>query len=77
VLRLLDALAPAADLLGETNAFADVAAIIDRGTGADRFRRFYRECDDLVVATHWLAAETLVGAAMDRRGELRGIPECA
>ncbi|HEX2167101.1 MAG TPA: YbdK family carboxylate-amine ligase [Longimicrobiales bacterium] len=77
VLRLLDALAPAADMIGETSALTDVAGIIDDGTGADRLRAFHRECDDLVVATRWLAAETLVGAAMDRLGVLREVPECA
>ena len=77
VLRLLDEVAPAAELIGEAPALTDVTGILDRGTGADRLRAFVAANDDLVLATHWLAAQTLVGTATDRRAVLRELPEFA
>ena len=75
VLRLIDAVVPVAEQLGEAQALEGVTKILERGTGADRLRAFVASRDDLVRATHWLAAETLVGTATDRRASLREMPE--
>jgi glutamate---cysteine ligase / carboxylate-amine ligase len=76
IARLSETLRPAAESLGETSALDGVATILSRGNGAARLRAFHRECDDLVVATRWLIAETMLGAGMDRRREPREPTEC-
>jgi glutamate---cysteine ligase / carboxylate-amine ligase len=74
---LLEDLAPLADELGEADALAGVAGILARGNAASRMRAVHRGSGDLRELTQWLAAETLVGAGMDRRRAQREQAECS
>jgi glutamate---cysteine ligase / carboxylate-amine ligase len=76
IAALLDDVAAVAGELDELTALQGVARILERGNGAERMRRAHEECDDLRLVTEWLAAETLVGAGMDRRSAQREQVEC-
>lgn len=69
--RLLDAVAPTAERLGDGDALGGVEAILSRGTGADRIRRVLPSCDGPAGLVAWLAGESLLGVGMDRRREQR------
>jgi glutamate---cysteine ligase / carboxylate-amine ligase len=68
---LLDHVQPVAAAIGELDALAGVSRILTRGNGATRMRAAYGATGDLKLLTRWLAAETLVGAGMDRRSAQR------
>jgi glutamate---cysteine ligase / carboxylate-amine ligase len=72
--RLMERLGPVAERLGEAESLAGVLRIMERGNAADRMRAAYAgrgEGDDMKAIVRWAAAETLVGAGMDRRGAQR------
>jgi glutamate---cysteine ligase / carboxylate-amine ligase len=71
---LLDHVQRVAEAIGETEALGGVSRILRRGNGAARMREAYGDTGDLKLLMQWLAAETLVGAGMDRRSTQR---ECA
>lgn len=73
--RLADALLPIADGLGEASALEAVEGIVARGNGASRMRRAHEAGPGFRGLMDWLAAETLVGAGMDRRGSQRAPAE--
>jgi glutamate---cysteine ligase / carboxylate-amine ligase len=68
---LLDQVHGLAEAIGETDALGGVSRILTRGNGATRMRDAYGETGDLKLLMQWLAAETLVGAGMDRRSAQR------
>jgi glutamate---cysteine ligase / carboxylate-amine ligase len=68
---LLDQVHRVAEGIGETDALAGVSRILTRGNGASRMREAYGATGDLKLLIQWLAAETLVGAGMDRRSAQR------
>jgi glutamate---cysteine ligase / carboxylate-amine ligase len=72
--RLLERLGPVAEALGEAEPLAGAFRIMDRGNAADRMRDAYAAgggADDMRAIVRWGAAETLVGAGMDRRAAQR------
>lgn len=69
--RLLDAVAPTAERLGDGDALGGVEALLSRGNGADRIRRVLPSCGGLPGLVAWLARESLLGVGMDRRTEQR------
>jgi glutamate---cysteine ligase / carboxylate-amine ligase len=71
VARLAELLRPAAEELGEAAALDAAVRLAERGNAAARTRAFYRECRDMAHTVRWLAAETVVGAGMDRRTRQR------
>jgi carboxylate-amine ligase len=72
VLRLAERLAPLAEALGEGEALAQLPALLRRGCAANAIRERAREVEgDLGRVALWLADETVVGAGMDRRAQLR------
>lgn len=70
---LVRTLEPVAASLGETDALDGVATILAHGNGSDRMRAV-AEDGGLPDLVHWLAAETLVGAGLDRRTAQRVEP---
>jgi glutamate---cysteine ligase / carboxylate-amine ligase len=70
VLRLTDRLRPVAARLGEERALHAVAGLIPRGNAASRLRQVHGDAG-MPGLMDWLAAETLVGAGMDRRASQR------
>jgi carboxylate-amine ligase len=67
ILRTLDVIYPFADALGDSEALARVALVLERGTASDHLRRLYAERQSLVDLVEWLQAETLLGVGMDKR----------
>ena len=65
--ELLDRLAPVASELGETGVLERVEQILERGNGAERLRRVYREQDSFSAVVAWLVRETRLGTGFDRR----------
>jgi carboxylate-amine ligase len=61
--RLIDAVGPSAQLIGEDEALAGTETILTRGSGADRMRAFVRD-HDLFTLVQWLRAETLAGSGL-------------
>lgn len=71
-LRLVERLAPLAAALGETESLSHLPALLERGCAAAMIRRRAAETEgDLGRVALWLADETVVGAGMDRRAQLR------
>lgn len=69
--RLLDELAGTAEALGETQVLARVEGLLERGNGADRLRRVYRESGSFEEVVRWLVGETRLGTGFDRRRSQR------
>lgn len=69
--RLLDALAPMAESLGEMTVLERVDQLLERGNGADRLRRVYRESGSFEEVVRWLVRETRLGTGFDRRRSQR------
>ena len=69
--RLLDALAETAEVFGETEVLERVEALLERGNGADRLRRVYRETGSFEEVMQWLVRESRVGTGFDRRRSQR------
>jgi glutamate---cysteine ligase / carboxylate-amine ligase len=67
VRRLIDCIAPAAESAGDAAALAGIETLLERGTGADRMRRVYRERGGFRPLIEWLVAETILGTGLDRR----------
>lgn len=67
VRRLVDRVMRTAEELGDAHELARVEALLERGCGADRMRRVFRECNGFVPLVRWLAAETLLGTGLDQR----------
>ncbi len=71
-LRLAERLAPLAVELGETESLAHLPVLLERGCAAGAIRQRAAEMEgDLGRVALWLADETVVGAGMDRRAQLR------
>jgi glutamate---cysteine ligase / carboxylate-amine ligase len=73
--RLIDGLAGVAAGLGEADALGGVATILERGNGTDRIRAYAAGAPDLADVTLWLAAETELGAGLDRRRATRTVAQ--
>lgn len=71
--NLVDRVAPIAHALGDGEALDGISTILERGNGADRARRRYGEYRNFPALIAWLAAETMLGTGMDRRGEQRSV----
>ncbi len=72
VARLVEVLAPLSRALGDEDALAAIPDALERGGAAARTRARARELDgDLRGLVPWIADETVRGAGMDRRTELR------
>lgn len=71
VRRLLDALAGTAEAFGETEVLVRVEQLLERGNGADRLRRVYRESGSYEEVVRWLVRETRLGTGFDRRRSQR------
>lgn len=69
--RLLDALAATAEAFGETDVLVRVEQLLERGSGADRLRRVYRETGSFEDVVRWLVRETRLGTGFDRRRSQR------
>lgn len=65
--QLLDALAPVAAELGETEVLERVEQLLERGNGADRMRRVYHERGSFEEVVAWLIGESRLGTGFDRR----------
>ena len=65
--RLLDALAPAAESLGNTEVLGRVERLLERGNGATRMRQVREETDSFEEVVHWLVRETTLNTGFDRR----------
>jgi len=48
-----------------------VEELLDRGNGADRMRRVYREHESYQAVVEWLVRETRLGTGTDRRRKQR------
>lgn len=71
-LRLAERLAEVAEALGEGESLAHLPVLLERGCAAQAIRARAREMEgDLGRVALWLADETVVGAGMDRRAQLR------
>ena len=71
-LRLAERLGPLAAELGEAESLAHLPALLERGCAAVAIRQRVTEMEgDLGRVALWLADETVVGAGMDRRAQLR------
>lgn len=66
VLRVVERVSPVAERLGDGGALARLEHILERGNGADRMRRTYRELREFPSLVRWLALETLHGTGVDR-----------
>ncbi|MFW6330421.1 MAG: carboxylate-amine ligase [Gemmatimonadota bacterium] len=64
---LLDALAPVAREFDALPVLGRVEELLDRGNGADRMRRVYRERQSWDAVVAWLVRETRLGTGFDRR----------
>jgi carboxylate-amine ligase len=71
-LRLAERLAPLAADLGEAESLAHLPVLLERGCAAVAVRQRVTEMEgDLGRVALWLADETVAGAGMDRRAQLR------
>ncbi|MBR9988642.1 MAG: YbdK family carboxylate-amine ligase [Gemmatimonadetes bacterium] len=68
---VLDRISRSADELGDLEALAHVERILERGNAAERMRALHRGGATLRGLVDWLAAESLVGTGLDRRGAQR------
>ncbi|HEX7118103.1 MAG TPA: YbdK family carboxylate-amine ligase [Longimicrobiales bacterium] len=71
--RLVDDVAPIAEALGDAAMPAAVAALLERGNGADRMRRIHAATGGLKPVVDWVIGETLLGTGLDRRRMQRGL----
>ena len=77
VRRLIDVLRPVAEAIGEAPALDGAGRICETGNTADRLRALHATGCDLRLLVRWLARETLLGTATDRRHEQREAMQCA
>lgn len=74
LLKLAEALDPVTAVLGDSDAWALLPAVLDRGGAARRIREQHRAFGgDTRELALWMAAETVLGTGMDRRGEQRDV----
>lgn len=71
VRRALERVGPVAESLGDGAEVRAIEGILERGNGADRMRRVFREQGSLSAVVAWLHAETLLGTGIDRRARQR------
>jgi glutamate---cysteine ligase / carboxylate-amine ligase len=71
VTRLVDAMLPIAESLGDGVAVERVGEILARGNGADRMRELHARTGSLLDVVDWLVQETRAGSGIDRRRESR------
>jgi carboxylate-amine ligase len=71
VRELLDRLAPVAEELGEVDVLERTEALLERGNGASRMRRVYRDHESYGEVVAWLVRETRLGTGFDRRQSQR------
>lgn len=73
VRRLIDALAPVFERLGDAGELHRLMEIVERGSGARRMRSVAARYG-LTALMGWLAGETVLGTGMDRRADQRPEP---
>ncbi len=69
--ELLDLVAPIAESVGDAHALEGIAAILARGSAAQRLRALFEQERDLLTVTRWAVEETRAGIGMDRRAVRR------
>ncbi|HEX6940041.1 MAG TPA: YbdK family carboxylate-amine ligase [Longimicrobiales bacterium] len=67
ILDLVERVAPVAEHLGDGGMADAVAALLERGNGADRMRRVHAATGGLRSVVDWVVAETSLGTGLDRR----------
>jgi len=73
--RLLDQVGRLADELNEAPVLERMEALLERGNGADRLRRIYREHGSFEEVVRWLVRETRLSTGFDRRRTQRASGE--
>jgi carboxylate-amine ligase len=74
LLKLAEILAPMVTPLGDADAWAMLPALLERGGAARRIREQHTAFGgDHRRLAFWMAAETVLGTGMDRRGEQREV----
>ena len=81
IARLLTALRPTLEALGDAEAAEGIERILARGNAADRIREVLARGRTMPELVDWLVGESLLGTGLDRREEqrvaerARGVPE--